>query len=169
MWVGNSPREIFSFCPENGKGGSWGTDHMEDPLPVLSFSPSSSCPQGSPHHRSALSNWGETLLSSQRCQEGGSWLSSLSLAFCCFTLRPELCNSTGRLTPIFLDRKGDLRAHGWLSQLSICLQLRSWSWDQAPHQAPCSAGSLLLPLLFPYTPTLVLFLTQALSLSVSNK
>ena len=27
-------------------------------------------------------------------------------------------------------------------------------WDQAPHRAPCSAGSLLLPLLLPTTPCL---------------
>ena len=36
-----------------------------------------------------------------------------------------------------------------LSWLSICLQLMSWSWGPemgVPHRAPCSAGSLLLPL-----------------------
>lgn len=38
---------------------------------------------------------------------------------------------------------------GWLSQLSTCPQLRSWSqwfWDQVSHRAPCSVGSLFLPL-----------------------
>ena len=39
-------------------------------------------------------------------------------------------------------------APGWLSGLSLCLQLRSWSqgsWDRVPHRALCSAGSLLIP------------------------
>ena len=60
---------------------------------------------------------------------------------------------------------------GWLSQLSVCLQLRSWSqgpWDGAPHQAPCSAWSLLLLLLLllPLTPHI---LVLSLSLPLINK
>ena len=42
---------------------------------------------------------------------------------------------------IFQFKEPSGGAPGWLSQLSICLQFRSWS------QGPCSAGSLLLPLL----------------------
>ena len=40
------------------------------------------------------------------------------------------------------------------------------SWDRAPHRAPCSAGSLLLPLPLPL---LVFPLTLSLSLCQLNK
>ena len=42
-----------------------------------------------------------------------------------------------------------MQVPGWLSQLSGCLQLRSWSQGpgiKAWVQAPCSVGSLLLTL-----------------------
>ena len=30
----------------------------------------------------------------------------------------------------------------WVAQLlSVCLQLRAWSWDQIPHQAPCEESA----------------------------
>ena len=59
------------------------------------------------------------------------------------------------------------RALGWLSLLNICLWLRSESWDQAPHQDPCSVGSLLLPL-FLLLPTIHVC-TLSISLSQINK
>lgn len=54
----------------------------------------------------------------------------------------------------------------WLRWLSVCVRLGSWSlsrsWDQAPHPAPDSAGSLFLPLPLP-----LLILSLSLSFSVS--
>ena len=49
----------------------------------------------------------------------------------------------------------NLGAPGWLSQLSVCFWLRSWS--QGPGMEPqlgnlCSAGGLLLPLPLPLSP-----------------
>ena len=45
----------------------------------------------------------------------------------------------------------------WVAQLVKCLPLAQViipeSLDQAPHQAPCSAGSLLLPFPLPLPPT----------------
>ena len=53
---------------------------------------------------------------------------------------------------------------GWLSRLSICLRLRSWSWSPGIEShigLPAQRGGLLLPLtLFP----LVLFVSHSLSL-----
>ena len=64
------------------------------------------------------------------------------------------------VSPLLWQRDGwgrvgkTLRVPEWLSQLSICLQLRPWSWGPGiepwvPHQAPGSLGSLLLPLPVP--------------------
>ena len=47
------------------------------------------------------------------------------------------------------DKRATLGVPGWLSQLSIGLQTQviiSGFWDTATSQAPCSAGSLPLPL-----------------------
>ena len=61
-----------------------------------------------------------------------------------------------------------IRVSGWLSRLSICLQLRSRSLDpgidQIPHWAPCSARNLLLPL-----PPPLNFLLLVLSLAHALK
>ena len=67
---------------------------------------------------------------------------------------------------------------GWLSWLSICLQLGSWSqssgnmipgsWDWTSHPASCSARSLLLPLCL-LIPLLVLSHAFSLTLSKINK
>ena len=55
-------------------------------------------------------------------------------------------------------------------KLEICLQLRSWCqgslimtpvyWDQVPHRAPCSVGSLLLSLPLPFVPAHACSLTK---------
>ena len=42
------------------------------------------------------------------------------------------------------------------------------SWDRVPHQAPCSAGSLLLPLTLPSTLS-AYARSLSLSLSLTNK
>jgi len=52
-------------------------------------------------------------------------------------------------------KKMNLGAPGWLSWLGIRFLISaqvmiSGSWDRVPHRAPCSVGSLLLPL--PATP-----------------
>ena len=70
-------------------------------------------------------------------------------------------------------KKNKIGWPGWLSQLSICLRLRSWS--QGPgikprlHEALCSAGSLLLPLLLPSSPARAPTCARTHALSQINK
>ena len=71
-----------------------------------------------------------------------------------------------------LKKKNNNGAPGWLSQLSVCLRLRSWSQGRGmePHQAPSSAGSLLLPLPLHCTPSRSSCSRSCMvSLSLSNK
>ena len=59
----------------------------------------------------------------------------------------------------------------WVAQsvkhLPLAQVMITGSWDQAPcHRAPCSVGSLLLPLPLPPLPLLVCSLTLSLSFCV---
>jgi len=91
-----------------------------------------------------------------------------------------------------INKKFNTGAPGWLSGLSVCLWLTSWSqspesgfllneesassaqvmipgsWDRAPCQASCSMRSLLLPLPLPAAP-LAYVLSLSLPSSLSNK
>ena len=62
--------------------------------------------------------------------------------------------------------KNSVKRDTWVAQLVKCLPsaqvMIPGSWDQVPHWAPCSVGSLLLPLLLP-TPS------HSLSLSLFLK
>lgn len=78
---------------------------------------------------------------------------------------------------IFKERLHSVKTHtgapGWLTWLSVCLRITSWSRGrgiEAPSPGPCSVGSLCLPVLcpFPYMCTCACSLSLSCSL-LNNK
>ena len=100
------------------------------------------------------------------------YLTFQCVRFLVFNMEISSFNSTN-LIPCCEDEKYScLGTPGWLSWLSICLWLRSWSqpgsWDGALGPALCSSRSLLLPLPLPF-PLLVLSGSLYLSAKWINK